>query len=179
MSLKEKYETEVRPYMMKKFGYKNAMQVPKVVKVTLNRGLGEALQNPRAIEVTTKEFEIITGQKPLVRRSKKNIAAFKLRKGAPIGVSVTLRKEKMWNFMEHLINDVLPRVRDFRGLNPRSFDGRGNYNFGLLEDLVFPEISYDMIDKTRGLGISITTTARTDEEAFELLKALGFPFMER
>ncbi|NPV88875.1 50S ribosomal protein L5 [Coprothermobacteraceae bacterium] len=179
MSLKEKYIKDVKPYLMKKFGYRNEMEVPRLVKVTLNRGLGEALQNARAIEVTMKEFEIIAKQKPVVRRAKKNIAAFKLRKGAPIGVSVTLRKDRMWEFVEHLIKEVLPRVRDFRGLNPRSFDGRGNYNFGLKEDLVFPEISYDMIDKTRGLSISITTTARTDEEAFELLKALGFPFMER
>jgi large subunit ribosomal protein L5 len=179
MSLKDKFENEVKPYMVKKFGYKNVMEVPKVVKVTLNRGLGEALQNPRAVEVTVKEFETITGQKPVVRKAKKNVAAFKLRKGVPIGVSVTLRKDNMWNFLDRLINEVLPRVRDFRGLNPRSFDGRGNYNFGLLEDLVFPEISYDMIDKTRGLGICITTTAKSDEEAFELLKALGFPFMER
>jgi large subunit ribosomal protein L5 len=174
--LKKKYQEEVVPLLMKKFGYKNVMEVPKIEKIVVNMGVGEAVQNIKALENAMNDLALITGQKPSVRRAKRSEAGFKLRKGMPIGAKVTLRKDRMWEFLDRLISIALPRVRDFRGLSPRSFDGRGNYNFGLEEQTVFPEIDYDKVDKIRGMNITIVTTAETDEEAKALLEALGFPF---
>jgi len=174
--LREKYFKEIVPMLMKKFGYKNIMEVPKIEKIVVNMGVGEAVQNIKALENAMNDLSLITGQKPSVRRAKRSEAGFKLRKGMPIGAKVTLRKDMMYDFLDRLISIALPRVRDFRGLSPRSFDGRGNYNFGLSEQVVFPEIDYDKIDKIRGMNITIVTTAKSDEEAKALLEAFGFPF---
>jgi len=177
--LKDKYEREVKKRMMEKFNYKNVMEVPKVVKISLNRGIGDVAQYPKAIEKTIQEFILITHQKPTVTYAKRSIASFKIRKGAVVGCRVTLRRNNMYAFMDKLINVALPRIRDFRGLSPNSFDGRGNYTFGIKEQLIFPEIDYDMIDRVRGFDVTITTTAKTDEEAKALLTFIGFPFRER
>jgi len=174
--LKKKYKEEVVPALMKKFGYKNIMEVPKIEKIVVNMGVGEAVQNIKELENAMNDLALITGQKPSVRRAKRSEAGFKLRKGMPIGAKVTLRRDRMWDFLDRLISMALPRVRDFKGLSPKSFDGRGNYNFGLEEQTVFPEIDYDKVDKIRGMNITIVTTAETDEEAKALLEALGFPF---
>jgi large subunit ribosomal protein L5 len=174
--LKERYRQEVIPLMMERFHYKNVMQVPRIEKIAVNIGLGEALQNPKAIEAASADLATITGQKPVVRRARKSIAGFKLRQGNPIGVSVTLRGDRMWDFLDRLINIALPRQRDFQGVPADAFDGRGNYSLGLREQLVFPEINYDTVDKLRGMGITIVTTAKTDDEGRELLRLLGMPF---
>lgn len=174
--LKSVYEETIVPKLKEQFGYTNIHQVPKVVKITVNRGLGEASQNARALESSLDEIATITGQKPVVTRAKKAIAGFKLRQGMPVGVMVTLRSERMYAFLDRLISLALPRIRDFRGISPRSFDGRGNYSLGVREQLIFPEIDYDSIDQLRGLDISIVTTANTDEEARALLTEMGMPF---
>ncbi|MGB9668184.1 MAG: 50S ribosomal protein L5 [Thermosulfidibacteraceae bacterium] len=177
--LKEKYFKEVVPQLMKEFGYKNIMEVPRIEKIVLNMGLGEATQNLKVIDHAIEQLAAISGQRPSIRRAKKSIAQFKLRKGMPIGVSVTLRKDRMWEFLDRLISIALPRVRDFRGISTKSFDGRGNYTLGLTEQIIFPEINYDTVDKVRGLSVAIVTTAETDEEAFALLSKLGMPFRRR
>ncbi|MGB9857117.1 MAG: 50S ribosomal protein L5 [Dictyoglomaceae bacterium] len=174
--LKQKYKEEIIPAMMKKFGYKNPMAVPRLEKIVVNMGVSDAVQNPSAIESAAKDLAIITGQKPLVRRARKSISNFHLRKGMPIGLKVTLRGDRMYAFLYKLINIALPRVRDFQGVSPNSFDGRGNYTIGIKEQLIFPEIEYDKIDKIRGMDITIVTTAKTDEEAKELLALFGMPF---
>lgn len=170
------YKQEITPRLMEKFSYKNIMQVPKVEKVILNIGVGEAIQNPKALDGAVNDLTIITGQKPIITKGKKSIAGFKLREGMPIGCKVTLRGERMYEFLDKLINIDLPRVRDFRGVSPQAFDGRGNYSLGIKEQTMFPEIEYDKIDKIRGLEVVIVTTAKTDEEARELLKSMGMPF---
>ncbi len=164
------------PTLAKDLGYQNVMQVPRLEKIVVNVGVGEALQNARALDATVEDLKTITGQMPIVRRARKSIASFKLREGNPIGVKVTLRGNRMWDFLDRLCNIALPRQRDFRGISPDSFDGRGNYSLGLREQLVFPEIDYDKIDKIRGMEITIVTTAGTDEEGFQLLRHLGMPF---
>lgn len=174
--LKNYYLETIVPKMQEQFGYTNIHEVPKVVKITVNRGLGEASQNAKALESSLAELATITGQKPVVTRAKKAIAGFKLRKGMPVGVMVTLRSDRMYAFLDRLISLALPRIRDFRGVSDKSFDGRGNYSLGIREQLIFPEISYDSIDQIRGLDISIITTAKTDEEGRALLKAMGMPF---
>lgn len=174
--LKERYQQEVIPAMVERFHYKNVMQVPRLQKISVNIGLGEALQNPKAIEAASADMTTITGQKPVVRKARKSIAGFKLRQGNPIGVSVTLRGDRMWSFLDRLINVALPRQRDFQGVSADGFDGRGNYTVGLREQLAFPEINYDTVDKLRGLGISIVTSANNDDEGRELLRLLGMPF---
>ncbi|WP_346354679.1 50S ribosomal protein L5 [Azotosporobacter soli] len=174
--LKEMYNTEVAKAMMEKFGYKNVMEIPRVDKVVLNMGVGEAVGNPKAMDAALADMTLIAGQKPIVTRAKKSLAAFKIREGMPIGAKVTLRGERMYHFVDKLINIALPRVRDFRGVNPNSFDGRGNYSMGVKEQLMFPEIDYDKVDKMRGMDIIIVTTAKTDEEARELLRLMGMPF---
>ena len=174
--LKEQYEKEIVPALMKKFGYKSIMQVPKLNKVVINIGLGDTRENPKALENSMKELTQITGQKPVVTKAKKSIAAFKLREGAEIGCKVTLRSDKMYDFVYKLFNVALPRVRDFRGISTDSFDGRGNFSMGIKEQLIFPEIEYDKVDKLRGMDIVFVTTAESDEEARELLKLLGMPF---
>ncbi|NPV74440.1 MAG: 50S ribosomal protein L5 [Pelotomaculum sp.] len=174
--LKDKYKNEVVPAMMQKFGYKNPMQVPRLEKVVVNMGLGEAIQNSKIIDAAVNDLMTITGQRPVVTKAKRSIAAFKLRAGMSIGAKVTLRGERMYEFVDKLINVALPRVRDFRGISPKSFDGRGNYSLGVREQLIFPEIEYDKIDKVRGMDIIFVTTAKTDEEARELLKLMGMPF---
>jgi len=176
VSLKQKYRQEVVPAMMDKFGYRNVMEVPRLEKVVINVGLGEAIQNPKAIDAAIEDIRAITGQQPVVTRAKKSVAAFKVREGMRIGVKVTLRGSRMYDFVDRLINVALPRVRDFRGISPRAFDGRGNYTLGLKEQLIFPEINYDKIDKVRGMDITLVTTAKNDEEARELLKLIGMPF---
>ncbi|MFC4765937.1 50S ribosomal protein L5 [Effusibacillus consociatus] len=176
--MEEKFKTDVVSALMQKFNYKNVMQVPKVEKIVVNVGLGEAIQNAKALDATVEDIQQITGQKPVVTRAKKSIAGFKLREGMPIGVKVTLRGERMYHFMDKLFNVALPRVRDFRGVSPKAFDGRGNYTLGLKEQLIFPEIDYDKIDKVRGMDIVFVTTAQTDEEARELLAQLGMPFRQ-
>ena len=176
--LKTTYAEKIVPKLMDQFKYENIHQVPKVVKVTINRGLGEASQNAKALESSINELAIITGQKPVVTRATKAIAGFKIRKGMPVGVMVTLRSERMYAFLDRLINLSLPRIRDFRGVSPKSFDGRGNYSLGIREQLIFPEINYDSIDQIRGLDIAIVTTAKTDEEGRALLKEMGMPFRE-
>jgi large subunit ribosomal protein L5 len=176
--LKELYKTEVASSLMKEFDYDNVMQVPRVTKVVLNIGLGEALDNAKAVEFATNDIVKITGQKPVVTRAKKSIAAFKLREGNAVGVKVTLRGERMWSFLTRLIHVALPRTRDFQGISPDSFDGRGNYTLGLREQLIFPEIDYDKIDKVRGMEVSIVTTAVTDEEGRRLLALMGMPFRQ-
>ncbi|PMQ00978.1 MAG: 50S ribosomal protein L5 [Dictyoglomus sp. NZ13-RE01] len=174
--LRKKYKEEIIPAMMKKFNYKNPMAVPKLEKIVVNIGVSEAVQNPSAIESAARDLAIITGQKPIVRKARKSISNFHLRKGMPIGLKVTLRGDRMYAFLYKLINIALPRVRDFQGVSPSSFDGRGNYTLGIKEQLIFPEIEYDKIDKIRGMDITIVTTAKTDEEAKELLTLLGMPF---
>lgn len=174
--LRDKYKEDVVPSMIKKFGYKNIMQVPKLEKVVVNMGLGEAIQNSKIIDAAVNDIMIITGQRPVVTKAKKSIAAFKLRAGMSVGAKVTLRGNRMYEFVDKLFNVALPRVRDFRGISPKSFDGRGNYSMGVKEQLIFPEIEYDKIDKVRGMDIIFVTTARTDEEARELLRLMGMPF---
>jgi len=174
--LKDRYRNEVAPQLMERFNYRNIMEVPKVEKVVINMGVGEAAQDPKAIEAAMQDLAAISGQKPVISRAKKSIANFKLRQGAPIGCRVTLRGNRMYDFLDKLINVSLPRIRDFRGVSPRSFDGRGNYSLGIREQLIFPEINYDTIDKLRGMDITIVTTAKTDEEALALLSGLGMPF---
>jgi large subunit ribosomal protein L5 len=174
--LKDKYKKEVVPKMMEALGYKNAMQVPRLEKISLNIGLGEAIQNAKAMEAAEADLAAISGQHPVITRSKKSIAAFKLREGMPIGLKVTLRGERMYQFFERLVNVTLPRMREFRGVSRNSFDGRGNYTLGFKEQTVFPEIDYDKIDKARGLEVSIMTTAKTDDEGRQLLELLGVPF---
>jgi large subunit ribosomal protein L5 len=174
--LRADYDTRIVPAMIEKFGYKNRMEVPRLEKIVLNMGVGEATQDKKRVETAASEMELIAGQKPVVTKAKKSIAQFKLREGMPIGVKVTLRRERMYEFLDRLVTIALPRVRDFRGLNPKSFDGRGNYAMGLKEQLVFPEINYDRIEKVRGMDIIVTTTAKTDDEARELLRLFNFPF---
>jgi large subunit ribosomal protein L5 len=174
-----KYEEEVRKELQKRFGYTNAMRVPRIAKITVNRGIGEATENPKVIDSSVEEIGLISGQKPIVTLAKKSIATFKIRKNAPVGVAVTLRGVRMYAFLEKLVTVVFERIRDFKGLSPKSFDGRGNYTFALKEQLVFPEISYDKVDKARGMSITVTTTAQTDEECKALLEAFGVPFRQR
>jgi large subunit ribosomal protein L5 len=174
--LRERYQTEVVPALEKQFGYDNPMRVPRLDKIVLNIGLGEALSNAKAVDAAVGDLQLITGQKPIVTRAKRSIAQFRVRTGNPIGVKVTLRGERMWDFLERMTRLALPRIRDFRGVPGRSFDGRGNYSLGLREQLAFPEIDYDMVDRLRGLEISIVTTAKTDEESKRLLELLGMPF---
>jgi large subunit ribosomal protein L5 len=176
--LKERYVNEVMPALKKEFGYKNVMAIPKVAKVVVNMGLGEAVANVKVIDAGSDELSRITGQRPVTTRAKKSIAAFKVRKGMPIGSMVTLRGERMFEFLDRLIGVALPRVRDFKGISPRGFDGRGNYTLGLRDQLIFPEVDYMKVDKSRGMNISVVTTARTDEEARKLLQLLGFPFRQ-
>jgi large subunit ribosomal protein L5 len=176
--LKERYEKEAVPALTKEFGYKNVMAVPRIEKVVVNMGLGEATSNAKIIEVGSDELARITGQKPVVRRSKKSIAAFKVRKGQPVGTSVTLRGERMYEFLDRLMSIALPRVRDFRGVSPKGFDGRGNFTLGLKDQLLFPEIDYMKVDKARGMNVSVVTTARTDQEARKLLQLIGMPFRQ-
>lgn len=173
--LKEHYLKEVVPKLMERFGYKNIMQVPRITKVVINVGVGEGKDDARAIDSAIKEISLITGQRPIVRRAKRAIAGFRLRKGQPIAVTVTLRRDRMWDFLDRMINAALPRIRDFKGLSPEAFDGHGNYNLGITEQLIFPELTYDDIYRVRGMNITIVTTAETDEEAAALLKELGFP----
>jgi large subunit ribosomal protein L5 len=174
--LRERYVKEVVPALKKEFGYTNVMAVPKIKKVVVNMGLGEATSNAKIIEVGSDELARITGQKPVVRRAKKSIAAFKVRKGQPVGTSVTLRGERMYEFLDRLVTIALPRVRDFRGVSPKGFDGRGNFTLGLKDQLLFPEIDYMKVDKSRGMNVSVVTSARTDEEARKLLQLIGMPF---
>jgi large subunit ribosomal protein L5 len=176
--LKTHYQEKIVPKLMEQFGYTNIHQVPKLTKVTVNRGLGEAAQNAKALEASLAEIAIITGQKPVVTRAKKAIAGFKLRQGMPVGIMVTLRAGRMYAFLDRLVNLSLPRIRDFRGVSPKSFDGRGNYTLGIREQLIFPEVDYDSIDQIRGMDISIITTANTDEEGRALLKEIGMPFRD-
>lgn len=177
--LKDKYRQEVLPAMQQEFGYRNVMEVPRIVKVVVNVGLGEALQNAKALDAASNDIMLITGQKPIVRKARKSIATFKLREGNPIGIKVTLRGNRMYDFLDRLMGVALPRVRDFRGVSPDAFDGRGNYTLGLSEQLIWPEINYDTIDKVRGMEVTIVTTAKTDEEARRLLQLLGMPFRKR
>ena len=177
--LKDMYSTEIKDAMTKKFGYKNVMQVPKLEKIVINMGVGEARENAKVLDAAIKDLEIITGQKAVVTRAKKSVANFKLREGMPIGCKVTLRGEKMYEFTDRLVNLALPRVRDFRGVNPDAFDGRGNYALGIKEQFIFPEIEYDKIDKTRGMDVIFVTTAKTDEEARELLTLFNMPFAKQ
>ena len=176
--LKARYAAEIKPALQSKFCYKNVMQIPTITKVIVNMGVGEAARDSKLIEGAIKDLTVITGQKPQVTKSRKSIAQFKLREGQPIGAHVTLRNDRMWEFTDRLLSIALPRIRDFRGLSPKQFDGNGNYTFGLTEQVVFPEIEQDKLDRTRGMDITFVTTAKTDEEGRELLKALGFPFKE-
>ena len=176
--LKEKYQKEVVPALQKEFGYKNVMAVPRIEKVVVNMGLGEATANAKLIDTGADEVARITGRKPVTRRSKKSIAAFKVRKGMPIATMVTLRGERMWEFLDRLMSIALPRVRDFKGVSPRGFDGRGNYTLGLRDQLLFPEIDYMKVDKARGMNVSVVTTAKTDQEARKLLQFIGMPFRQ-
>jgi large subunit ribosomal protein L5 len=176
--LKTKYQTDVVPALQKEFGYKNLMAVPRINKVVVNMGLGEATSNAKIIDTGSDELSRITGQKPVTRRSKKSIAQFKVRKGQPIGTMVTLRGERMWEFLDRLVTIALPRVRDFKGVSPKGFDGRGNYTLGLRDQLLFPEIDYMKVDKARGMNVSVVTSARTDEEARKLLQFIGMPFRQ-
>ncbi len=177
--LKERYRNEVVPALMQEFGYRNVMQAPRLEKVTMNVGLGEAVQNAKALDSASNDVATITGQHPVITRAKRSIANFKLREGMPIGVTVTLRGDRMWEFLDRTINAALPRIRDFQGVSPNSFDGRGNYSLGLREQMIYPEIEYDKIDKVRGLQMTICTTARSDEEGKRLLELLGVPFARR
>ncbi|MDZ4166007.1 MAG: 50S ribosomal protein L5 [Smithellaceae bacterium] len=174
--IKEYYKTEVVPMLMKEFSYRSSMEVPKITKIVVNMGLGEAIQNVKVLDSAVAELAQITGQKPIITKARRSIATFKLRKGMSIGVMVTLRRERMYEFFDRLVNLALPRVRDFRGISPKSFDGRGNFALGLTEQLIFPEIDYDKIEKIRGMNIAIVTSAKTDDEARALLKHLGVPF---
>ncbi len=174
--LKTRYLEEIRPTLIERFGYSSVMQAPKLVKITLNMGVGDAKQDSKVLKAATEQLATIAGQQPNVRRARKSIAAFKLREGMPVGVAVTLRAERGYEFLDRLTSIAIPRIRDFRGLNPRSFDGHGNYTMGVREQIIFPEIDYDSIDQVRGIDITITTTARSDVEAFALLQALGLPF---
>ena len=174
--LKGDYEQRIVPAMIEKFGYKNRLEVPKLDKIVINMGVGEATQDKKKVEAAAAEMQAISGQRPVITKAKKSIAQFKLREGMPIGAKVTLRRDRMFEFLDRLVTIALPRVRDFRGLNPKSFDGRGNYAMGLKEQIIFPEINYDQIDKVRGMDIIVTTTAKTDEEARELLRLFNFPF---
>jgi large subunit ribosomal protein L5 len=174
--LRRDYDERIAPAMMEKFGYKNRLEIPRLEKIVLNMGVGEATQDKKKVETAASEMELIAGQKPVITKAKKSIAQFKLREGMPIGVKVTLRRERMYEFLDRLVTIALPRVRDFRGLNPKSFDGRGNYAMGLKEQIIFPEINYDRIEKVRGMDIIVATTAKTDEEARELLRLFNFPF---
>ena len=174
--LKTKYNDEIRPALIERFGYSTPMQAPKVLKVTVNMGVGDAKQDSKVLDAASEQLATITGQKPNVRRARKSIAQFKLREGMPVGLSVTLRGDRQYEFLDRLFSVAIPRIRDFRGLNPKSFDGRGNYTIGLREQIIFPEVDYDEIDQVRGLDITITTTAQSDEESFALLEALGMPF---
>jgi len=174
--LKELYRTEIVPKLMERFGYRNPMQVPRLEKVVINMGLGEAIENIKIIDSAVEELALVSGQKPVVTKARKSISNFKLRAGAPIGVKVTLRRERMYYFLDKLMSVALPRVRDFKGVSPKGFDGRGNYTLGIREQIIFPEINYDKIDKIKGMNITICTTARTDEEGLELLRLFGMPF---
>src|SRR5438552_2662342 len=174
--LKERYDSEIKPALIDRFDYKSPMQAPRIEKITLNMGVGEAKVNTSLLDAAAEQLAVIAGQKPQIRRARKSIANFKLRQGMPVGVKVTLRNERMWEMLDRLQSVAIPRIRDFRGLNPRSFDGRGNYSLGIREQIIFPEIDYDAIDQVRGLDVTITTTADTDEEAFVLLDAFGMPF---
>ena len=174
--LHDQYKAEIVPKLKEKFGYRNVMQVPRLSKVVVNMGLGDAIENVKVIETAAAEISIITGQKPVVTKARKSIANFKLREGVPIGVMVTLRRDQMYHFLDKLIAIALPRVRDFKGVSPKGFDGRGNYTLGIKEQIMFPEVNYDKIDKIRGMNITIVTTARTDEEGLELLRLMGMPF---
>ncbi len=174
--MKSRYDDVIVKAMTEKFGYKNALEVPKIEKITLNMGVGEGSQDKKKVTTAAEEMALISGQKPVITKAKKSIAQFKLREGMPIGCKVTLRRERMYEFLDRLVTIAMPRIRDFRGLNPKSFDGRGNYAMGVKEQIVFPEISYDRIEKVRGLDIIVTTTAKTDDEARELLRLFGFPF---
>jgi large subunit ribosomal protein L5 len=174
--LKEEYSRDTLPALMKKFGYRNVMQVPRLHKIVVNVGVGEAIQNAKLLDSAVSDLSRITGQKPAIRRAKKAISNFKLKAGMPIGCTVTLRKNRMYEFFDRLVNVALPRIRDFRGVSPSSFDGRGNFNLGIEEQIIFPEIDYDKVEKIRGMSIAICTQAKTDEEGFELLKAMGMPF---
>lgn len=176
--LQEKYNNQVAPAMMEKFGYKNIMEIPKLDKIVINMGVGNAKENPKGLEKAVEEMEMISGQKPVITRARKSVANFKLREGMPIGAKVTLRSDKMYYFLDKLVSVTLPRVRDFRGVSSKAFDGRGNYSLGIKEQLIFPEIEYDKIDKVRGMDIIFVTTANTDEEARELLRLLGMPFKD-
>src|SRR5207248_1407203 len=174
--LKQRYAEEIRPSLMERFGYSTPMQAPWIEKITVNMGVGDAKQDSKMLEAATDQLATITGQKPNVRRARKSIAQFKVREGMPVGVAVTLRGARSYEFLDRLMSVVIPRIRDFRGLNPRSFDGRGNYSMGVREQIIFPEVDYDEVDQVRGLDITITTTAQSDDEAYALLEALGMPF---
>ena len=174
--LKQRYEQEILPGLIERFGYSTPMQAPRITKITVNMGVGDAKQDSRLLEAATDQLATITGQRPSVRRARKSIAQFKVREGMPVGVAVTLRSERAYEFLDRLMSIAIPRIRDFRGLNPRSFDGRGNYSLGVREQIIFPEVDYDDVDQVRGLDITITTNARTDDEAFALLEAIGMPF---
>jgi large subunit ribosomal protein L5 len=174
--LKQRYEEEILPALIERFGYSTPMRAPRITKVTVNMGVGDAKQDSRMLEAATDQLATITGQRPSVRRARKSIAQFKVREGMPVGVAVTLRGERSYEFLDRLMSVAIPRIRDFRGLNPRSFDGRGNYSLGVREQIIFPEVDYDEIDQVRGLDITITTTASSDDEAYALLEALGMPF---
>lgn len=174
--LSQEYKTRIVPALMAQFGYSSVMQVPKIQKICLSRGLGDAISDKKVLEYAANEFGLITGQKPVITKSKKDVSNFKLRKGMSIGCQVTLRRERMYEFLDRLVNVAMPRIRDFRGVSPKSFDGRGNYNFGVKEQIIFPEIDVDKIDKIAGMDITIVTSARTDEEGFALLKEFGMPF---
>src|ERR671922_1394440 len=177
--LKERYEREIKPELIKRFGYKSPMEAPRIEKITLNMGVGEAKLNTAMLDAASEQLAVISGQKPAVRRARKSIANFKLRAGMPVGVKVTLRGERMYKMLDRLQSIAIPRIRDFRGLSPRAFDGRGNYSLGIKEQIIFPEVDYDSIDQVRGLDVTITTSAATDEEAYELLRRLGMPFRSR
>ena len=172
----EKYDKEVVPFLMKKFGYKSVMECPRLVKIVINTGLGDIKDNAKSIQMTEREIKLISGQKPILTKAKKSVANFKVREGQTVGIKVTLRGERMYNFYDKFVSIALPRLRDFRGVSDKAFDGRGNYSVGLKEQLIFPEISYDQVEKIRGMDVAIVTTAKTDEEARELLRALGMPF---
>ena len=174
--LQDHYRTEVVPKLREKFGYRNPMQVPRLEKVVINMGLGEAIENIKVIDSAVEEISVISGQKPVVMKARKSISNFKLRAGVPIGVKVTLRRDRMWHFLDKLMGVALPRVRDFKGVSPKGFDGRGNYTLGIREQIIFPEVNYDKIDKIKGMNVTIVTTARSDEEGMELLRLLGMPF---
>ena len=174
--VKEKYEKEVVPFLMKKFGYKSVMECPKLVKIVINTGLGDIKDNAKSIQMTENEIKMISGQQPILTKAKKSVANFKVREGQTVGIKVTLRGERMYNFYDKFVSIALPRLRDFRGVSDKAFDGRGNYSVGLKEQLIFPEITYDQVEKIRGMDVAIVTTAETDEEARELLRALGMPF---